>query len=396
MKIIELRAENFKRLKAVTIEADGTLQVVAGRNAQGKTSVLDAIWWVLQQRAADVERPVRDGEDRATVSLTFEDFVVTRTTSGSGPGKLTITGRDNAAAYPSPQKMLDQLVGKLTLDPLAFANAEAKKQVEILQGIVDLGFDPAEVEQQRKALYDQRTDVGREQKKAKGVVESLPEPPAGTPEFEVSAAELASAIRRAEDVEREFAAVGERYREVQRLLAELQAEHGELTKRGFELNGQRNPNLRNLQHQLHEVDEVNSRVRLRQQREAAVAEYDRQTEEWATLTGRMQQLDAWRAEKLAAANMPVPGLGFDEEGVTFNGVPLSQASGAERLRVSTGIAMALNPEVRVIRIADGSLMDADSMAMIAEMARERDFQLWVERVGTADGVGVIIEDGEVA
>ena len=37
----------MKRLKAVDITPDGTLQIITGRNAQGKTSVLDAIWLAL-------------------------------------------------------------------------------------------------------------------------------------------------------------------------------------------------------------------------------------------------------------------------------------------------------------------------------------------------------------
>ena len=37
MKIIELQAENVKRLKAVEITPDGTLQVIGGKNAQGKS-----------------------------------------------------------------------------------------------------------------------------------------------------------------------------------------------------------------------------------------------------------------------------------------------------------------------------------------------------------------------
>ena len=43
MKIVSLTAENVKRLKAVQITPTGSVQVVAGRNAQGKSSVLDAI-----------------------------------------------------------------------------------------------------------------------------------------------------------------------------------------------------------------------------------------------------------------------------------------------------------------------------------------------------------------
>ena len=47
MKIIELQAENVKRLKAVDITPDGTLQIIGGRNAQGKSAVLDSIWLAL-------------------------------------------------------------------------------------------------------------------------------------------------------------------------------------------------------------------------------------------------------------------------------------------------------------------------------------------------------------
>ena len=39
MKIIELHAENVKRLKAVQIRPTGPLVEIAGRNGQGKSSV---------------------------------------------------------------------------------------------------------------------------------------------------------------------------------------------------------------------------------------------------------------------------------------------------------------------------------------------------------------------
>ena len=102
------------------------------------------------------------------------------------------------------------------------------------------------------------------------------------------------------------------------------------------------------------------------------------------------------ADALAAATMPVDGLGFDDHGVTFNGVPFGQASAAEQIRVSLAMAMALNPSLRVIRILDGSLLDADSMAAIAAMAKAGDYQVWVERVADDADTAVVIEDGSVA
>lgn len=59
------------------------------------------------------------------------------------------------------------------------------------------------------------------------------------------------------------------------------------------------------------------------------------------------------------------------------------------------MAMALNPRLRVIRIMNGSFLDADSMATIATMAADKDYQVWVERVSDGTSVGVVLEDGEV-
>ena len=79
MKIIELQAENVKRLKAVEITPNGTLQVIGGKNAQGKSSVLDAIWLALGggKAAKDTPLPIRDGEATAKVRLDLGDLVVT-------------------------------------------------------------------------------------------------------------------------------------------------------------------------------------------------------------------------------------------------------------------------------------------------------------------------------
>ena len=58
--------------------------------------------------------------------------------------------------------------------------------------------------------------------------------------------------------------------------------------------------------------------------------------------------------------------------------------------------MSSNPELRAIRIKDGSLLDADGMAMLKAMASENDFQIWIERVADNDPIAVAIEDGSVA
>ena len=130
MKIIELRAENVMRLKAVEITPDGTVQVIGGRNAQGKSAVLNAIWLALGGGKASKETPlpIRDGEDKASVRLDLGDLVVTRSWTRKGTS-LKVENAEGAQ-YKSPQSMLDALVGQLSFDPLAFTRLSPKEQRE--------------------------------------------------------------------------------------------------------------------------------------------------------------------------------------------------------------------------------------------------------------------------
>jgi hypothetical protein len=99
--------------------------------------------------------------------------------------------------------------------------------------------------------------------------------------------------------------------------------------------------------------------------------------------------------------MPVEGLTFDATGLFYRGVPLEQASDGEKLMVSLGISMALNPTLRVLSIKDGSLLDEKNKSIIRKTLAEKKiedgegYQLWYESVGTDGKAGILIEEGEV-
>ena len=93
--------------------------------------------------------------------------------------------------------------------------------------------------------------------------------------------------------------------------------------------------------------------------------------------------------------MPIEGLSFDDSTVTFKGIPIDQLGEAEAIRISTAIAMAANPKLRVIRILHGEALDEDSLAIIAKMAEENDFQVWMAKVDSTGKVGIVMEDGMV-
>jgi hypothetical protein len=76
-------------------------------------------------------------------------------------------------------------------------------------------------------------------------------------------------------------------------------------------------------------------------------------------------------------------------------MPFSQCAQSRRLRVSMLIAMANNPEFRVIRVNDAALLDEDSIKEVDEFAKENDYQVFLECVGKGDGKGILLEANKV-
>jgi hypothetical protein len=400
VKIVRLEAENLKRLRAVEIEPDGNVVVISGRNGQGKTSVLDAIWFALGGGPAmrDTARPIRDGAEHASVALDLGDIRVTRTWSGEKTS-LKVESADGAR-YNSPQQMLDGLVGRLSFDPLAFAQQDEKSQLATLLSLVELPFDPKLLDGQRRALYEDRTVIGREVKTLEGHLAGLPEADGDVPAEEVNAADLIGDLRRAQDALRHREQTEKSYHEsvarVQRLRAEFAAAKAEMDDLAEQVASLPTaPDPTSIEADLQAVDETNRKVRAANERLRVAELLEAKQGEYDTHTEKIALLDQEKADAVAAAKMPIDELGFTDDGVTYRGVPFKQASAAEQLRVSVAMALALNPTLRVIRITDGSLLDSANMALIEEMARDRDAQVWIERVSEDGQVGILIEDGSV-
>jgi hypothetical protein len=155
------------------------------------------------------------------------------------------------------------------------------------------------------------------------------------------------------------------------------------------------PDLSIFSERLKNVEATNRNVRALQEKKTALAELAEKQSNAEALTKEIARLEKEKTDAVASAKFPVAGLGFDDNGVTFNGIPFSQSSAGEKLRVSVAVAMALSPKLRVIRITDGSLIDSKNMEILSGLAKENDFQLWIEKVDETGKIGIYIEDGEV-
>lgn len=410
MKVVRLVAENIKRLIAVDIQPDGAVVQITGKNGAGKSSVLDSIWYALGGERNIPGEPVRKGEKKARVTLDLGDLIVERRWTEGGTS-LVVTNKEGLR-YSSPQKVLDTLCGRLTFDPLDFARQKPNEQAKTLARLV--GLDLSEIDQRRAAVYDERRDVNRDLKRLEAECASLPtEPP--------EAADLAAAHRRlSEEREKERRAQSSAMAlSSARLTVEKQREHFKAceaavveakarlaeSERALAAANDRLNEISSVAVETHDVEGALAAYEHAQRQEAArtaweSAQKQRQRlkdmqEESAALTKRLKTIDAEQQAKIAACTFPLPDLVIADEVVRYKGVPFDQCSSAEQLRVSTAIAMRMNPKLRIIRIADGSLLDSDSMAMLAELAAAEDYQVWVETVDSDDASAVVIADGRV-
>lgn len=410
MRVVQLTAENVKRLKAVDITPDGDVVVIAGKNAQGKSSVLDAIWMALAGGNATKGSPraIRDGQKKAVVKLDLGELIVTRRWTEAGT-TLEVTSAEKIDTplgdapkrrYSSPQAVLDALIGYLTFDPFRFSEASAKEQLGFLLSVVELPFKPEELAEERMEVFATRTDVNRDLGKLIAQIDGMPLPGKDVPDVEVSVVALAGELEDA-NTANQANDIAKRRLEVAREAVKA-AEEGLVAARDAEQAASEAwggmselVDTEPLRAALASADEVNARVRAKQLRVQSIEMRDRAQAMADELTERLKEIDERKEKAISEAKMPLEGLGFDDEGVTYLGVPFSQASASERLRVGVAIAMALNPKIRVIRITDGSLLDSENMALLEEMAGANDFQIWIERVDETGTVGITIEDGMV-
>lgn len=401
MKIIEMRAENIKRLSAVEIRPDGNMVVIGGKNGAGKSSVLDAIMYALGGTRAVCDVPVHQGERKAKVELDLGDLAVVRTFTAKGGGTLTVKNKDGVQK--SPQAILDRLVGRLSFDPLAFAKMRPADQRDALKGLVGLDFSSEDAE--RKRLYEERTQVNREVKSLEAQLEAAPRHPQ-VPGEEVKVSELSAELdRRRENnrsieekrdkVQRATSAIERIDAEIRRLTAQKEELTGTRKRIEAELEGMEEQDQGEIIQQIQNAEETNAKVRANRRRQELSEELEKKDAEAENLTEQIEGIDKAKARAMAEAKFPVEGLAFDTDGVLLNGLPFSQASQAEQLRVSVAMGLAMNPELRILLIRDGSLLDGDSLQMVADMATGQDAQVWIERVGEGAEVSVIIEDGSI-
>ena len=403
VKITSFEAENVKRVKAVTIipAADG-LTVIGGRNAQGKTSVLDAIAWALGGDKFRPGHPQRDGSvlpPRLRVLLS-NGLVVERRGKNS---ELYITDPSGRKAG---QTLLNSFVEQLALDLPKFMAASGREKAQTLLRIIGLGEQVEELERRGKTLYNERLALGRiADQKAKFAKEMTFYP--NVPEEPLSAAEL---IAQQQDI---LARNGENQRkrqrrdELKRTLDTAETQLAELTRRCEQLREDYriastdaadllDQSTAKLEENIRTIEQTNAKVRANLDKARAEADAQKLADEYAALTAQIEDVQREKLALLNGADMPLPGLSVTDGELTYNGQPWDCMSSSEQLIAATSIVRRLNPECGFVLLDRLEAMDTDTLAAFGRWLEGEGLQAIATRVSTGGECQIIIEDGEVA
>lgn len=426
MKILHLEINDLKRISAIEIDpATGKPIILTGDNGQGKSSVLDGIILALSNTGLD--DPIKHGRPSASVKLTLgadkAQYLLERKVTKKGDS-LTLTDA-NGLPVSKPQTFLNGLLGNYAFDPLEFTRLKPKDQVEALKTAAGLDF--SELDAKRAQLYTERTVIARDGKEVAAQLAAVPAPASDVPKEEVSASALVDKLQALEadkratdaardDVENQAKLVDcmkEEIEDLQNEIKNLQDRlKGEIEKKCEEektlseltedrdnlvLNAPTPEAIAAAKEAIAKVDETNRAVRLAKKHSELTTKRKELLAKHGKLTRRIEEIDEAKAEAIKSANLPLDGLELTDEGVMMNGTFFSQLSTAEQIRVSTLVAMSQNPELKIIMIREGALMNSDNLAAVTTLANERDYQLWIEKFMENPGqTGLHIIDGAIA
>ena len=426
MRIFQLKTENVKKVKAIEITPTTDVVIISGNNGQGKTSVLDSIWYALQGRTGlkGTPMPIRKGEKKASVTLKLYEeltdagiaigeqpqvkFIVTRSWTADDKTYLKVTNAEGLT-YNSPQELLDDFIGELTFDPLEFAQMKEKDQRDLLLRLANVDIDS----------YDEKIARLREERRIQGQKVKLYEGERDLRDFsdvpteEISIVELQSKLEEAVDHNRDIDAANHKIEhhksiieskqdrilnlqaEIESLKASILTDCTLVEREQKFIKENKKVDIEYIRKSINASLAINEMVQAKKRNLEADKKRDIAQKGYDDYTTGIGVVLKQKVTALQNAKMPIEGLSVNDIGVTYNDIPFSQLSSSEQLIVSLCIAMALNPKLRVIRITDGSLLDDKSMNIIKKYAKAEKYQIWVEKVDGTGTVGFYIEEGEV-
>lgn len=393
MRILRMKVEHFKKVEVIDITPPSDIVDFSGPNGSGKSSALDCIPACLSGNdTKNFPKPIKDGHKKSTIELDLGEYIVRKVITGK-TNRLEVTKKETGEKVKSPQSIIDEFMGRYSFDPLRFYELSADMQrTELL----DLLGVTAEVEGINTQIANNKKTRGEHVTQRNAIGTQLPKPaPAHVEPIEISA-HLIQKIAESTDAKKLREREKELVAEVNSMAAQFEIKQAALHKLQNEIATIEAGPTEDFEAQLNGIKQNNilaDQYTAYESKLTQMAEHDEKIRQW---DDSLKKLKNQRDFIISAAEMPIAGMSIGPEGLLLNGIPLKQISSADQIKVSVYLAMRFNPKLKVIRIMNGSLLDQASKKVIIELARKYGYQIWIETVADAPGLGFYMVEGEVS
>ncbi len=439
-RIKEVTIENIKGIEFLTFKV-GSLTVLSGQNAVGKSSCLDAIRSVFDG-GFDPDL-IRKGAPRGQISILVSDGATIVKTITPKKAELKITSADGTPV-PRPKDYVESIASGISFDPLRFFTADKKertkfllsvmpievsvKDIQVAVGAAQVGGLPEPVAKMlavppngtttdldglksvRDAIFEARSVTNRAERDADGTVKalsaSLPEGDGkdwgkeareldaekadverqiteaqsiANEQAQVQAAEISGKIQtKISELEAQIATV--RLSE-QRLLAKVSSDKAVVLR---QIEDKAKPERERLASEIATVranaDAQQRAAGAREQIEKMKLRIREKALESMRATHALEALDKLRQAKLDA--LPIPGVEIREGDIYVDGVPSDKLNTGAQFTLSFQIAALANSSFLVADRAE--CLDPDTWQAFEAAAKESGFQVMVARVGLGE------------
>jgi hypothetical protein len=420
VKIASLELENVKRVSALSLSpAPNGLTLIGGDNAQGKTSVLDAIAFAL---GGEKYRPSNLAKVGAVadpyIKLTLSNGLVVERKGKNAALKVT-----DPAGRKAGQALLDSFVAEFALDLSKFLNAKPADKAKTLLQLLGIGDKLDALQKQEDGLYNQREAEGRiaDQKKKfyqeMAWHDGVPEAPLSASDLLAQSqevmrrnAELANARQNvkalketAEGLAKTLKTKEGRVAELEGMLtaARAEAKEAELNHLKAKKDAEdaastpigADESTAEVEAQIDALEETNAKVRQNLDKEKAKEDAEAARKVYDGLTADIEAVRTERKALLDSAPMPLPGLSVEKGELVFNGKAWDCMSASEQLRAGVAILRALNPECGFVLLDKLEQMDLSTLGEFGGWLESNKLQGISTRVSKGEECAIIIEDG---
>lgn len=402
MRIQKVKIDKFKVLDGFEADLNGANIFLVGENGVGKSSVMQFIEIALGR--TDNIPPDAIGKGEVVTDKDGNKYTFKVELTGGKP-KVTVITQDGLKD--TSKSAIKSIVGTIGFDVNEFVRLSEtsegrKEQVKLYKSLLsqEIIDEINRLEQKVQISYTDRTEINRKIKTLDGFIKESPLYGHELKTDKVDVSELQEKLKAATEVNNKIEQVSERIairtasiekdgNEIAELEAKIKmlregiAENERLNTEASDwLKNNQKVDTETLRTKINNASTINSmadqsaelKVKMEQ-----LANLQEQSQDYTVLieTSRQSISDA-----IKDMDSPINGLLFDDEGLVYNGIPVSAASlsTSEIIHLGIKIKMAQNPELGVLCVEHGESLGSARLKEILDVANKNNWQVIMEQV----------------